>query len=271
MNLYQRNNGRRIGWGPPRGRRLFVATIIVLVLFIMDALSGGKIRSVARQVGSEVWKLGSTVAESFVGSGFIGSRRALTKENSALTQQIAQMQERVAACRVLEDENKALRDVLRVAGVERGPARESGITAPIVSSFRSSPYGTFQVGAGSADSVSPGNIVLSAENFVIGRVEEVDLHTALVREIFAPNVSSDALLRGVGVTVEGRGGGNARTSVPRQTDVAVGDTIISPVLRARAIGIIGKVSEDSGSAYKRINIYLPVNLLSLQFVYIVKN
>lgn len=236
----------------------------------MDALSGGKIRSLARAAGSQIWKFGSSISESIAESGFISSRRALIEENSALTQQIAQMQERSAAYLVLQDENQALREILRVADITQSTKKEIGITAPIVSSFRSSPYGTFQVGAGRADSVSPGDIVLSSENFAIGRIEETDLHTALVREIFAPSVSSDALLRGVGVAVEGQGGGNARTSVPRQTAVAVGDAVVSPIFRARAIGIVGKISEDSGSAYKRVDIYLPVNLSALQFVYIVK-
>ncbi len=271
MNLFRQNNWPKAGWRPPRGRHFFVTTAIIFVLLIIDGLSGGKIRSVARLAGSEVWKLGSAMTQSITGSRFISSRRALIEENLALAQQIAWLQERAAAYRVLQDENKALRDVLHVAGIERNPNRESGITAPIVSSFRSSPYGTFQVGAGREDSVSSGNLVLSSENFVIGRVEDVDSHTALVRLIFAPNVSSDALLRGAGVTVEGRGGGNASTKVPRQIDVAVGDAVISPVLYGRAIGIVGKVSEDSGSAYKQVNIYLPVNLSSLQFVYIVEN
>src|SRR3990167_9217681 len=156
MNLYRRNNSPKAGWRPPRGhRRLFVATALIFVLVIIDALSGGKIRSLARAGGSEIWKFGSSIAESVAGSGFFSSRRALTAENLALTQQIASLQERAAAHKVLQDENRALRDVLRVAGVEKGPNRASGITAPIVSSFRSSPYGTFQVGAGRADSVSP--------------------------------------------------------------------------------------------------------------------
>ncbi|MDO8562128.1 MAG: rod shape-determining protein MreC [bacterium] len=280
MNLYPLNNGLRSRWTPRRGlpvrgtqtgrKRLFFATVLVLVLFIFDALSGGKIRTLVRAVGSSVWGLGVAIEESIYGSGFLSTRRGLLSENSALREQVARLQERAAAYQVLKNENVGLRDILNVVDTEKGENREAGITAPIVSSFRSSPYGTFQVGAGTADSVAPGDIVLSAENFVIGRIEAADSHASLVREIFAPSVSSDAVIRGVGVSVVGQGGGNARTTMPRQSEVAVGDPVVSSVLGARAVGVVGNIAEDSGSAYKSVDIYLPVNLGALQFVYIVK-
>ena len=228
-------------------------------------------RSLVRFTGSHIWGWGAGIERSISGSGFFSTRRGLLAENAALTEQIAQFQERAAAYRVLKDENNALREMLHVAEITQGKNKESGITAPIVSSFRASPYGTFQIGAGTADSVAPGNLVLSAENFVIGRIEATDAHTSLVKGIFAPNTSIDAVIHGVGAAVEGQGGNNARADVPRQAEVAVGDPVISAAFGSRAIGVVGKVSEDPGSAYKRVQIYLPVNLTVLQFVYIVKN
>ena len=271
MNLFRQNNRSRGRWTPHSGRRILVSTAVVCALILIDSFSGGSVRSLVRQAGSLVWRLGSAVESSIYGSGFFSTRRGLLAENAALTEQVAQFQERSAAYRVLKEENNALREMLNVAESANGRNKESGITAPIVSSFRASPYGTFQIGAGSADSVSPENLVLSAENFVIGRVEAVDAHTSLVREIFAPNKSTDAVVHGVGVAIEGQGGSNARTDVPRQSDIAVGDPVISAAFGSRAIGVVGNVSEDSGNAYKRVQIYLPVNLSVLQFVYIVKN
>jgi len=245
--------------------------VLVGVLLLIDALSGGGVRSLVRAGGSLVWRWGVGIESSISGSGFFSTRRGLIAENTALTEQVAQFQERAAAYRVLQDENTALRTMLNVADITRGKNKESGITAPIASSFRASPYGTFQISAGASDSVSPGNLVLSAENFVIGRIKTVDAHTSLVEEIFAPNISSDAVLHGVGVAVLGQGGGNARADVPQEANVAIGDPVISATLGSRAIGVVGNVSGDSGNGYKRAQIYLPVNLAVLQFVYIVKN
>ena len=270
MNLFRPNNFLGGRWTPRSGRRIFTATAIVCALILVDAFSGGTVRSLVRRAGSLVWWWGISIERSIHESGFFRTRRGLIAENAALTEQIAQFQERSAAYRVLKDENIALREMLNVAETAKGRSKESGITAPIASSFRASPYGTFQIGAGTADSVSPGNLVLSAENFVIGRVLTADAHTSLVKEIFAPNVSSDAVLHGIGVAVVGQGGGNAKTDVPREADIAVGDPVISAIFGSRAIGVVGNVSVDSGSAYKRVQIYLPVNLSILQFVYIVK-
>ncbi|MDO8522472.1 MAG: rod shape-determining protein MreC [bacterium] len=269
--MFRRNDGHHGSWAPRPGRhRIILATVIVCALVLVDSLSGGGIRSIARAGGSLVWRWGISIEGAIYGSGFFRTRRALLAENSALTEQVAQFQERAAAYRVLQDENAALREILRVSEISRGKGKDSGITAPIISSFRASPYGTFQIGAGTSDSVSPGNLVLSAEDFVIGRIEVVDAHASLVKEIFAPNTLTDAVLHGVGVAVLGQGGGNARADVPRQADVAVGDPVISATLGSRAIGIVGNVSEDSGNAYRRVQIYLPVNLSVLKFVYIVK-
>ncbi|MDO8552709.1 MAG: rod shape-determining protein MreC [bacterium] len=271
MNLFRRNNTLQGRWPTRTGRKsIFIATLIVCALIVFDALSGGSVRSLVRHAGATMWSAGVSVGNSIFGSGLFTTRRALIAENASLSEQIAQFQEQAAAYRVLQAENNTLRDMLNVAEIQRGQNRDAGITAPIISSFRASPYGTFQIGAGTADSVAPGNLVLSAENFVIGRIETADANSSLAREIFAPNISTDAVLHGVGVAVLGQGGGNARTDVPRQTDVSLGDPVVSAPLGSRAIGVVGKVTEDSGDAYKRVQIYLPVNLSVLQFVYVVK-
>ncbi|OGG71160.1 hypothetical protein A3F27_02460 [Candidatus Kaiserbacteria bacterium RIFCSPHIGHO2_12_FULL_53_13] len=251
--------------GPGRERkRLIAASALVIVLFVFDIFSGGQVRAQARDSVSSVWKLGVSAGKAVRGSGFFSSRAALEKENAALKDQLARSQVRAAAYQALKDENAALRGMLRIS------ENELGITAPVVSSFRASPYGTFLVGAGSSDAVTPGSLVLTEENFVIGRVADVSPHSALVNELFAPNVSTDALIRGAGVSVDGQGGGNARANVPREVQVEIGDPVTSPVLKGRTIGVVGAVEEDPASAYKRVYIRLPVNLAALQFVYLLK-
>ena len=255
MNLYRQNNGRK---------RLFLATFLVILLYVIDIFSGGGVRGLVRGAGALAWKLG-TFAERFVsGSGYFSSRRLLESENAALREHAARSEERAAAYQVLSDENNELRAMLRVASLGRG------VTAPVTSSFRASPYGTFTIGAGSEDAIAPGDIVLSSENFVIGRVEEASAHNALVRTLFAPGVSTDALVGKSGISAEGQGGGNARASMMRDASVAVGDPVISNVFGGRAIGVVGAVEEDTARASKIIYIRLPVNLSALQFVYIVK-
>lgn len=260
MNLYQRNDRGGV-------RRLIVATIVLVVVFAIDAGGGGWIRAHLRAVSVSVWKSGSRVASLVSGSEFFSSRRALLQENEALREEIAELQVRAATTRVLKEEVASLRAITRLAEAE------PGLAAPIVSSLASSPYGTFMLGAGTEDGVVPGNLVIAGDaesgGIVLGRVSEARAHLSLATQIFAPNVRSDATIRGALVTVEGQGGGNARAKAPRAIPIATGDPVISSDFRGRTIGIVGAVRMDSASAYQDVYIRLPISLLALQFVYVV--
>ena len=261
MNSYRQSNVRR-------GRRaLILATVAVLLVFAIDVFSHGSIRALVRSSGSYVWSGGSQVASAIGGSGFFRSRRALLEENEALKQEVARLTLRTAALETLEGENAALRTIVRLV------EDLSGITAPVVSSPFSSPYGTFMVGAGSKDGVAVEDLVVTAEEgkrgFVIGRVSEVSERLSLVTQIFAPNASVEAVIRDVPLVVEGQGGGNARAEALRALSIAEGDTVVSPHFRGMAIGVVGSVSRDPASAYQKVYIGLPVNLATLKFVYVV--
>lgn len=105
--------------------------------------------------------------------------------------------------------------------------------------------------------------------FVMGIVREVGAHLSLVKEVFAPNESHAATIRGTPVTLEGQGGGNARADVLHALPIATGDPVVSPELGGRAIGIVGAVREDSAQTRKTIYIRLPINLAAIQYVYII--
>jgi len=255
------------GSGSRKGRRLIVATIIVILVLAIDGLSGGGIRTLVRAASARVWGAGSQAFSAISGSGFLSTRRALLGENEGLKQEVARLQAHAAALEVLQSENASLRRIVRLA--EAGP----GITTPIISSSRSSPYGTFMVGAGSKEGVVVGDLVVMGEGgsggFVVGRVSEVSKHLSLATQIFAPNASTEATIRGASVILEGQGGGNARAEVPRAFSVSPGDVVLSARFRGRAIGVVGSVSDDPSSAYKNVYIGLPVGLDALQFVYVV--
>lgn len=236
---------------------------MVIFLYIIDISSGGSVRALVRGSGAWVWSMGASLERAVGASAYFGSRRALEIENASLAERLDRAQERAAAYAVLLDENKLLREMLKLASAR-------GVTAPVASSFRASPYGTFVIGAGAADGISAGDVVLTSENFVIGRVEETSLRNALVRALFAPGVNTDALLSGTGITAEGQGGGNARAAVSLETPAKEGDPVISPVFGGRAIGVVGAVSEDAARGGKTVYIRLPVNLSALRFVYLVK-
>lgn len=253
---------RTLHGAPSARRKLFFATIIVLLIFGVDFVSGGFIRNMVRNSAASIWNASVHIRSSVAGSGFFSSKKGLAEENIALREQLNQMQERAAAYAVLASENAELRGLLNVASQERG------ITAPVVSSFRASPYGTFLIAAGGGD-VSIGAYVVTEGGFVVGRVSEVGNRTSVVRGIFAADNEVEAIVSGEALVVEGQGGGNARTEAPRGIPIQVGDPVIVPTLGGRPIGVVGRVESDASGSSSKVLIQLPVNLSALRYVYII--
>ena len=259
MNSYRRNESG--------GRRLFFTTIVVLLILALDTLSGGSLRALVRSAAITVHNEGTNVFSAILGSGLFSSRHALFAENEALKRRVAELEMRTAGYEVIREENVSLREV---AGLGRGT---EGIAAPIVSSVRSSPYGTFIIGAGRGEGVELHDLVLAGDreggSFVVGVIGEVEAHSSLALEIFAPGTSIEGTVREIPVAVEGSGAGRARTRVPLPITIGVGDPVFSPQFRARAIGVVGALRESTAHTHRDVFIEIPVPLSALQYVYVI--
>ncbi len=246
-------------------KRLWAATLLVIVLFLLDIVSGGKIRHAVAAGAVNISGRVSGIGSAITGSGFFSSRASLQAQNQALSDELAQYQERATGFAALQAENDQLRAITHLA------QEPTGVTAPVVSSVISSPYGTFLIGAGALDGISSGSLVLSSGGFVVGTVSDVGPHTATVSEIFAPGATTQAIVHGTAVTLSGSGGGNARAAIPRGVNVAQGDPVVSPEFGQRPLGIVGDVASSSAQAMQDVFIRLPVSLGALQFVYVVSH
>ena len=246
-------------------KRLIAVTLVVVIVFLADIVSGGKIRAGLRGTYSGVANVGGRMGSAIKGSGIFSTRAGLEAEVASLKEQLAQYEERAAGYGALVQENDQLRAIARIAG------DQEGVTAPVISSDRSSPYGTFLIGAGSADGITKGSLVVTPGGFVAGRVSDTGPHTALVSEVFAPDASIDAIIAGTPVALEGRGGENAEGKVPRGIVIPLGSPVVAPAFGNRPVGIVGHVASSSASATEDLLIRLPVNLSALQFVYVISN
>ena len=241
---------------------MFFATVLALVLILIDFISGGKVRGAIRDLASKTWSMGAVVEHSLFQSGYFSTRSSLESQIRALQDMAALYQEKAASYDALQAQYAELSQMNHLA------ASTPGITAPVASSVRSSPYGTFLVGAGTADKVVIGSKVLTSTGFVIGTVTEVSEHSSLVKESFAPGAKLDVHLGGAELELTGSGGSNATVKVPRGIDVKVGDTASVPEYGGKPVGVVQHVDSDPASAYGVAYIALPVNLSSLSFVYV---
>ncbi|MBI5457157.1 rod shape-determining protein MreC [Candidatus Kaiserbacteria bacterium] len=258
MNSYRQNKGRN--------GRVLAATALVLLLFILDVFTGGSIRHKLRGGAVVVSQWSGRALTSIRSSGILSTRASLEAQNRSLAEELAQFEERAGGYEALRAENEQLRALVRLVGVSLLSAQ--GVTAPVVSSVRTSPYGTFLIGAGAEDGIARGSLVLTGGGFVVGKVTDTGDHTAVVAEIFAPGASIDAVIGSAAISAQGSGGGNARAKVPRALTIHINQPVTAPELGARPIGIVGSIASSSASAFQDVFIMLPVNLHSLTYVYI---
>lgn len=244
---------------------LFVAFIAILFVavfvFGIDRISGGAVRSYARQGGGALWALASAGANTLTGSGALRSKQSLVEENALLRDELLKRDENATRYAALMAENESLRAMV-------GLASEEGVTVPVLSSFTSSPYGTFRIGGGVAVGLQEGSIVLTPGGYVLGAITFVSARTATVEAFFSPGKEIEMQVNGFPFLASGRGGGNARGEIPRDAEVAVNDPVIVPAFGGRTAGIVGKIESASSSAYTTLYIRIPRNLDSLRYVHV---
>ncbi len=245
-------------------RRLIAATVLVVVLVLADIITGGGVRAAARNFAVSVDAGFASVISVLTDNGYFKSHAALAAQNQALTAQLAEYAEKAALYDSLQSANQKLSAMVHLAQTQ------TGVTAPIDSSFIASPYGTFLVGAGSAQNVAMGDLVLTDQDVVIGKVTSISAQASTVTLIFAPGASVDVTIDGAPVAASGQGGGEGKAEVPQGITINATDPVLAPGYGSRVVGVVGHVVTDPSSAYADVSIGLPVNLSSLEYVYIVK-
>ncbi len=260
MNSYRRNNEARAS--------LIVATIAVagvaMFIFSIDKLSGGLVRGYARQGGAALYAVTAAAGSVITDTGGLSTRVSLARENASLTETLRMRAEQDARFTELQEENERLRELVGLA------TSEDGIPVSVLSSFSSSPYGTFRIGGGALRGVSEGDLVLTPGGFVLGAVTFVTPRSATVEAFFAPGKQLEMQVRESPFVAEGRGGGNARGEIPRTAGATVGDVITIPAFEHRPAGIVGEVRSASSSPTATILMRTPVNLDSLRYVYVLQ-
>lgn len=243
---------------------MLIATLAALVLFALDTVSGGAVRAPVRFAGAELMRAANLGAADVAGSGIFATRAHLATENASLKTKLDDLTAYMAAAKAAQAENAQLRAFVHLATTTKG------VTAPVLSSFRTSIYGTFLIGAGIEDGLQNGDLVLSPEGFVIGTVTDARAGQSLVTEIFASGSSLDALVGDVPITLTGKGGGYAMGSAPRGSAIASSSPAVAPALGDKPVGYVEHTEGDASSAAVTTYVRSPVNFSTLQFVYVEK-
>src|SRR6185503_13601935 len=89
-----------------RGRsRLLYATALVIIIFLLDLVAGGRLRAAVRIPASYIFLSFSHLQENILQSGIFASKHKLEKENALLRNELAAYKEYDAEYAAMNDEN----------------------------------------------------------------------------------------------------------------------------------------------------------------------
>jgi cell shape-determining protein MreC len=207
-----------------------------------------------RIVAAQVWQTGDTWHQVLA---------QLTTSKSDQAHAITILEERVA---FLENENTMLREMSpNVSLVSDRP----GIVAYITKLPTGSLYNAYIIDRGSNDGIAVGDTAFAFGGVALGRVTDVTDTTAIVKALFAPDMTTTGIhdFSQTRIEVTGRGSGVFRAEAPRDFTITEGDLIRwGEVREATVLGYVEQVRFDDRDPVQEVFIRMPFSLHELQFV-----
>jgi rod shape-determining protein MreC len=196
----------------------------------------------------------------------------LQRENAALRQRLAQLQEENQRLREMAASSERLRALLAF----REKASPSMIAAEVIGQDPSSWFKSITINRGEKDGIQKGMAVICPEG-VIGRVLKTASRYAVVLLVTDYNSAVDAIIQGsrAKAIVEGRGGNECQLKyLLRTEEVAVGDAVVTSGLdgtfpKGLMVGQIKKVQKVGHGVFQYAEIVPSVDLTRLEEVLII--
>lgn len=247
-----------------RSKSSLTKPILVLVgVFVLGATIFFFLGGVILSLASPLWKGENFATAKLSGVGdFFRTRNSLIKENAALSFRVSALELEIASRFSGPIEGDEL---FRILGRQM---ETGGIVATALVTPPQAPYDVIIIDAGSNEGVRVSERVFMAEGPLIGIISEVYPSSAKVDLYTAPGAKTNAILErhGVPVVLEGIGGGNFRVVLSRETEVVVGDRILSADVFSHLLGVVGDIRIEPTDSFKEVKAAGPANIFSVHFV-----
>lgn len=196
-------------------------------------------------------------------TSFFSSKAALIDEVTHLTTELQKKDIQLLDRDVLAEENRILKETFGRSDTEKG------IIASVLTTPPRSLYDTIVLDAGSFEGVRE-NAQVFVGSVALGKITRVTLHTS-VAELYstAGHITPMFILHnGISVPIEaeGRGGGEFSVVLPKETEVAVGDSVTLPGIKPMLFGKVDAIDSTITSSFQTIYIASPVHIQALRFV-----
>ncbi len=160
------------------------------------------------------------------------------------------------------EENHALKDLLGRSDTD------THLLATIMKRPPFTAYDTFILDVGEVDGVKVGDKVFALGNIPIGLVAEVVHDTSKVRlysssgEKFSVIIGSSA----IEASAIGKSGGFFEVSLPRDTNIKVGDIARIPSIDDSFIGTVEGIASDPSEPFSKVLFRQPLNIYEMRWV-----
>lgn len=258
--MLQIKHSRREGWG---GKRTALSLSIVALILIFGL--SGSVRSLSSDFFSGFFQSGSRLL-SGVGlvPKFLSDKNKLIAENEKMSEEIESHHLDLIDYESLKNENRNLRETLRLKPVGEFMA------AMVIARPPQIPLDSLFIDRGGEDGLQVGDLVLGSDRVLIGRIVQVSKRRATVALSSFAGVTSYGFLERTNEPLEvlGVGGSSLEVRVPIDFDIVVGDKMMTQGTSAYSVAVSQLIEEDSSSGFKRVLLSLPVNISKVNTVFI---
>lgn len=248
-----------------------LAVILLLIFFNWRGLLSSA-KDLALWTVSPFVRLFRSVDNGISGAwNFFMTLKNLNKENADLKNANLALVGEMAQLKETARENEALRRQLGVAG----SAGRQLVMADVVG-YNPALGQYFLINKGGADGLSAGLAVIAADNFLVGRVVEVEEKFSKVLLIFDSNSSISAVTQDTRVSgaVKGSHGlGVFLEMIPIDTRINIGETVLTAGLndgipKDLVVGKIADVVKKANDIFQRASLTPAIEIKSLEQVFV---
>lgn len=262
----ERRSPRRFGW-----------SLVILILFLSGIFFWGAKLS--------TWFYGpvALVSRPFLAVGkvtvdlatdlkqFVRFKKSLVAENQKLKLENLRLKNIWQSNQTISQENLELKKIVGLNSRSEKPLLLAVTARPIIT-----PHDILIVSLSDDQNhlIKVGDLVTTGGGQVLlGRVAEIYRSSAKIKLFtsFGDQVIVAIGPKSIPAIAKGLGSGNFSLSLPRGTEIAVGDSVFANSYRNLLLGSVGAIEAKSSDPYIRVLFRLPINLYELKWVEIYEN
>lgn len=258
-------SARHPGWRISPWRVWFLVLVVVLILLGQSLFRQG-LESPVTTLAVPVLKFNHWLSNSpATFADYLSNQKKLTLENQTLRAERDSLKLKLLVSEAAVSEYQNLRGILGLKTPSSNTTLAKVIAAPGNSLYDVLILDISEQNLKNSVTV---NSLATIDNILLGRVVSVEKNLSKV-QLFSS--AQEKLVVNLGpesipATINGAGGGNFVTSLPRTLTVAPGDVAVVPTLGSRVVAIVGAVDNNPQNPFQTVYLKSPVNVYTLNWI-----